>query len=497
MSKEISRRDFLKLAGLGTAGFLVSGCAIENRATSTEKTPKPPTGIVLPPTELAPAKPTPIEIKPTPTKPTKPTPAETKEVKQGILWTQELLFSSKKREAFFVNQDKLFLATPEGYPAAFNLATGKKLWQWEERGIVYGAEPETVYMVRSDKRLYALDAPTGETKWKTVFGVDEFTKNRNIDWPLWIGAETLHLPFGMLSFGINNVFANIDKKTGNILWWGNGRDGNDSDPWIRGSTIVALTKETLLVFFPYWQELVGFVPSTGEKKWVRSGGYYFSQNSFLWWKDGGLAAFEIDSNKQLWQTERNNFTEIIGLSPNRIYASFEEKDKRSLTVLDLQTGKELWNQQNFFSDGYHFVGEIKETTILGHENLGYTHALEASTGTTLWINDDLRLSRLAGISKNTLIAEYNNPDSSPPFLFGLDPATGGRKWRLELSQVTHEAIIFHDKVIYGNGRALTVLDPETGALLSTIPLPDQPTRLAPQKDFLLAQSKENLSAVLI
>ena len=219
MSKEISRRDFLKLAGLGTAGFLVSGCAIENRATSTEKTPKLPTGIALPPTKLAPTKPTPIEIKPTPTKPTKPTPAETKEVKQGILWTQELLFSSKKREAFFVNQDKLFLATPEGYPAAFNLATRKKLWQWEERGIVYGAEPETVYMVRYDKRLYALDTQTGQTKWKVVPGVSDSIE---VSFPMMIGKQTVHLPLEDKGncLGCSSLLS-IDKKTGQILWWEN------------------------------------------------------------------------------------------------------------------------------------------------------------------------------------------------------------------------------------------------------------------------------------
>jgi len=526
MSKEISRRDFLKLAGLGTTGFLVSGCAIENRAISTEKAPKLPTGIALPPTKLA---------------PTKPTPTETKEAKQGILWTLELLFSSKKREAFFTNQDKLFLATPEGYPAAFNLATGKKLWQWEERGIVYGAEPETVYMVRSDKRLYALDTQTGQTKWKVVPGASDSIE---VSFPMMIGKQTVHLRFEDKGYCLGcSSFLSIDKKTGQILWWENSPNRSFFKYYIQS--------ESTIIIVPYGyasaQDYVrGVDPTTGREKWALEEGVFpfpgdighvdalanirkahFTEDRLFCRrriKTGSgttddtsvITAIDLDSGKEIWRSESKgknqyepSYEEVISVSPTAVYAlcstGFRQESTWLLIALDRQTGEELWLGPDMHHvwaqmrevSGWDLVGEIEGTAILSNENLGYTHGIDVASGKERWENDDLRISHLVGISKNTLIAEYNNPDSSPPFLFGLDPATGGRKWRLELSQVTHEAIIFHDKVIYGNGRALTVLDPETGALLSTIPLSDQPTRLVPQKDFLLAQSKGNLSAVLV
>jgi outer membrane protein assembly factor BamB len=391
------------------------------------------------------------------------------------------------------------LATFDGYPAAFNLTKGEKLWQWEDKAIVYGAEPETVYVVRPDKRLYALDSQTGQTKWKTVFGE---LGGYSPDWPLWTAQNTVCLPFSVKrgSHFWDLPFATIDKKTGYILW------GHE------GAKICAQTDKTLLA--AKYQRWVGFDLITGREKWTRSHLLYdddmlensphvswqTSKNSLFYLKpnpspsllDKGqpLIAVDIDSGQTLWENKEEYVT-IEALFPNRIYVTRYDDDQLNLIVLDPQTGKKFWTWPDFaliwegtrVRPGYHFVGELEEMTIISHRDLGYTYGVEASTGKTLWMNDDLRLSRLVGISKNTLIGVYQ-----PSFLFGLNPATGERKWRLELSEVTHKVILFGDKLIYGSGQALAVLDPETGKSISIIPLPDRPTRLAPQKDFLLAQT---------
>ena len=513
MGKEISRRGFLELAGLGTAGLLASSCSFGRRTTSTERTPTPSTERLLIPTETR-------EL-------TRATPVETKEVEQGILWTQKLLFPPEIPGGSFLadedNPDKIFLVTPEGYPATFNLATGEKLWQWEDRGTIYGTEPGTVYAVRYDKRILALEAQTGQEKWNVVPNLPSGIEQ---SFPMIIGKETIHFPYvdnrpcsGICPGYAPSLLLSIDKKTGQVLWWENSREAR----YYQGS------ESTIIIIKPFplaarARDFKGVNPVTGEQKWTFGdvwSGVFTGDRLFCTEREelgAPLVAvgIDLDSGKEVWRASKGtedwrSYEGVIVVSPTRIYALYSADptwpDAWYLGAFDRQTGEELWKGPDIAHIswagmipeqimGWNFIGEIEGVAIVSSENLGYTDAINFERN-VVWRNDDLRINRVAGIAKNTLIAEYNNPDSPPSFLFGLDPETGERKWRLELSQVTHEAIIFHDKVNYGNGQVLTVLDPETGALLSTIPLPDQPTRLVPQKDFLLAQSGGNLSAIVI
>ncbi len=513
--REISRRDFLKLASLGTVGFIAGGCcAVSRQETPPEKTPEPP------------MKPTPNIIKPSST--------ETKEIKKGILWSQELFIPPAPEhfrtifpepEVFFTTQDKLFLATPEGYPTAFNLATGKKLWQWEERGTVYGSELETVYVVRSDKRLYALDAQTGQTKWRVIPGVDN---NIDVGWPLMIGKQTMHLPFiDKGYFAEFSYLLSIDKKTGQVLWW---EDSPNLKRYIQSESTIVIDR-TNTYGCGYNCNLVGIDPTTGNEKWVLhpdpSGIFVISQDlSHLFYlKDLNpgfgldqmylLTAVDLDSGKEVWcaykgEEDLRRYYDIISVSQKMVYALCSTNPKwpepQYLSVLDRQTGEELWRgpetthiTQTIIKEsvqGWNFLGEIEGMVILSNENLGYTSAFNLTGGETRWNNDDLRINRLVGTSNNVLVAVYNDPNSSPS-LFGINLTTGQRQWRLELPHPSHKAIIFHDKIVYGEGQSLVVIDPETGAISSTIPLSDKPTRLVPEKDFLFAQYGQELSAVLI
>lgn len=500
--KEISRRDLLRVAGLGAASLIADGCVTGRRTAPNE---------------------TIVELS---TK--KPSPTETKEAKKGVLWTQELLIP-KVPEAFFTSQDKLFLATPEGYPAAFNMATMKKLWQWEEQGTVYGIEPETVHVVRPDKRLYALEAQTGQTKWKAIPGVDN---NIEVGWPLMIGKQTVHLPFVDKGRCYECAYLwSIDRNTGQVLWW------EDASPQLKRylqSKSTIIIDRTNTYGCGYECNLVGIDPFTGSEKWVLypdpSGLFIISDDRtcLYYLKDLNpgfgidemypLTAVDLDSGQEIWcaykgKEDLRRYQDIISVSPNVVYALCSTNptwpEPQYLSILDRQTGEELWRgpetthvAQTTVREqvrGWNFLGETEGMVILSNENLGYTSAINLKGGDIkeAWSNDDLRVNRLVGTSNNILVAVYNNPDSSPPSLFGLDLTTGRRKWRLELPQPTHKAIIFHDKIIYGEGQNLVVINPETGVLSSNIPLSDQPTRLVPEKDFLLAQCGQKLSAVLI
>lgn len=91
MSKEISRRDFLKMAGLTAAGVLFSSCSPKEPTPTAqpEAKDKEPTAVpTLKPTETKlPPTPTAVPTKvPTPTEAPKPTPTEVLKEKWGKVW---------------------------------------------------------------------------------------------------------------------------------------------------------------------------------------------------------------------------------------------------------------------------------------------------------------------------------------------------------------------------------------------------------------------------
>lgn len=476
--RRFTRRDFVKFI-LGTMAGSVA-CRV---SPSKEGPPTEP----IPPKE-----PTPV---PTPTREVVPTPTP-KEIERGVLWTEGLYLppkspSDKLPEAFFATEDQLFLADVDGYPMAFNLTEkGDRewVWGWDDRGRVYGAEQGTVYLLREDQRLYALDARSGEQKWKAVFGVDN--AYYTADWPLWICQETAHLPFWATGILSGFELVTIEKKTGNILWWH------------YESSIIAKTERTLVTQDDVgWGAWHGLDPVTGDEKWaigLRGFASTFGQTSedsvFYLLKTGGdywspeysLAAVDVDSGEQTWQSEGRQIEEIFAVTSNRIYV---RDSQNNLVAFEQETGDVLWTFPNVSYHGSTLLGEIIDgLAIITHENMGYTWGIDALSGRLLWENDDLRLNRLVGGVQETLVGVYNDPYfRNPPLLYGLD-TFGQRKWRLELPDVTHKVIIFRDKLVYGSGANLAVLDPTTGQRLSSIPLPDSPKKLSPHEHFLLVQT---------
>lgn len=439
-----SKRDILLLLGGAGVSAAVAGFLAKQELSSRRKLffPKPP----LPkPVE----KPPPSTAAPTVQSARKESsPAAIKEKENPILWIKELLVppkspSGKEPKSFFTSDDRLFLATPDGYPASFNLAKGEKLWQHEDKGIVYGAEPKTVYIVRYDDRLCALDIQKGQKIWKSESWSEWDVK---ADCPLWITQKSVFLPF----FFSGPTIGEIDKKSGYFI------------------------REQICC-----TEIIGQIDNIFIIESYRNGSYE-------------LGAYDLDSNKVLWSSEIIGMEKpkfkILALSPKRLYFFSQISEEKGLGVVDPYTGKHAWppmlpSQLENYPES-HFVGEMEEITILSIKRWDSTYGLEASTGKQIWENDDLVLDHLVGTSKNTLIGIRDNPS----FLYGFDPKTGQRKWRLELPQSTAQRVIFHDKLIYGSGQTLAVLDPETGKLVSSVPVSGEPTRLFPQKDFLLVQT---------
>jgi len=293
------------------------------------------------------------------------TPTTSQQTRPGLLWTQQLRILPEDMQSFFVKADKVFLMDPEGYPGAFQLHTGEQLWRWQDRGTVYGVDEDTVYLLREDKRLYALDSATGQPQWKAIFDVYGL-------WPLWIGRDTVHVPFGVPSdyAAGHSVFATVDKRTGSVLWWSEGV-----------SEIVGVTDQTAMDCLHVsptscWRGLRGLDPTTGAEKWTAEtdlscATVQVSGTDFFYLPENRLVAASIGSGSVFWHSERVNIQEIIAVTQGTVHAEYEEGGRNSpsyLTAIDRHTGKELWTRPSRGS----FMGEFEWIPFLSDERLGFS-----------------------------------------------------------------------------------------------------------------------------
>lgn len=421
----------------------------------------------------------------------------------GILWTQDLLISpdaatGEARQAFFVEGSRVFFSTPEQHPVAVDLGTGEQLWQWDDEGTVYGADADIAYAVRPDNRLYALDSQNGTEKWKVVIP-DVLEEEAWIERPLWMGSEGVYLPCRLS--GANYATVTGPPVVVAIQW-----DGRVI--WTKeGAEIIAKSDQILLVkdwggAYVRWR---GLEAITGTEKWAFSPGWPTLSGAQLRITDDhvyfvlrsetedisvlySVAKMAMDSGNIVWETEQTDLEcEILLIGEGAVYVlrrDFWSGDLQHV-ALNPETGGEFWARDR----ATYFLGESPPMAFLSSEDLGYTWAVEISSGEELWKNDDLRINRLVGLVKETLIAVYNDPSRiAPPRLFGLEPQTGQIRWRLELSQVSHRVVAFGDRLVYGSGQQLVVVDPETGQSSLSVALSGRPSDLVAQGDVLLVQT---------
>lgn len=488
-----TRRDFLKFSLPAAAGLAACQVFPEKKSLIIEPTPQvPPPSTILP--EAG-------EVD------------QSKEGENKIVWKQEMvvarhpLYKFTLYRGFCTQEDKVFLTNFDGYATAIDVTSGNQIWQWrEDKGLVYGNDEKNIYVTRPDHRLCALDLQTGKLKWEMPFAA-----NQTRDWPVFVGQEemlhkkdTLYLPCrGIKGPEEGNFFIAVDRETGRFLW--------QSKDY---SKIYSVTDQTLLVASgPHYAiNWYGLDPRTGQEKWRSSlpdlwspqDPSVVSKDLFffpLGTKKGDvLVAANIDSGKILWQSEKTGLVSSYSSIPNyrrrtlseiAIYAmGFEDQEHmqgRFLTAIDRKTGKELWSRDFGDYDRY-IVDEFRQLIILSDplsSERRYISAVSTLTGKEIWRNNDFSLLEAAGIVKETLVGGCY-PSSGKTDLgiggttlaFGLDIKTGEQKWQLTHDQ-SSLPMAFGDKIIFTTRDAqdkhlLSILHPETGQLLSLVPLPEAP-----------------------
>lgn len=429
-------------------------------------------------------------------------PTPTHEV-SGVLWSHNLLIpvdpsTGEGGKAFFVEMNRVFFSTPEGHPVSIDLSTGERLWEWDDEGVVYGTDAHSVYVVRSDNRLYALASQSGVEKWKVV--IPEIVEEVSwIERPLWIGPRAVYLQCRLSAAGYATVWGPpvivaVSKQAGAVTWTKQDvrafaktehtlltRDWGGADVRWRGLDIESGAEKWSLS--PGWPILLE-VPFQIADTWV-----YFIRRSETGVSSvlNSIVKMEIDSGDIVWESEQTRSDcYILSVTRNAVYVLYRDfwSGDSQYVALSPDTGSELWT----WDRATYLVGESPPIALLSSEDLGYTWAVEISSGAEVWKNDDLRLNRLVGLIGESIVAVYNDPyNRNPPRVFGLDPATGQVKWQIELSRVSHKVIAFGDKLVYGADEEIRTIDPETGELGISCALPCRPSLLKVLGDVLLVQ----------
>ena len=410
-----------------------------------------------------------------------PTPEETQ---SGVLWAIHTMGNS-----YVMSQDRVFDIGGAGLVVGYDLQTGEQLWQWEEQWETYGklllADQDAVYLARSDGRYYALDANTGEERWKVTVHPEYGAAEGAIQ-----DTERLYLRV-VRGAGFGDFHVAIDKSDGRLAWE------------LSELALIGVTDRTLLVrqLGVGRGDLAGLDPATGQVIWQISSEecdlasvLLLDQEMFCHGQSAfdtkPVSAFQPDSSSKMWQTQAENLCSIQDLTPCCLYVSSCGWDESTVRVFNRQTGEERWD-----TEVAGFLGEVDGVAVVSQSALGFTWALDALTGNVLWRNDDLLLSGIAGVSQGILIGwGPAAPGSYGYFVFGIDFDSGERKWRLEglrAGQLTspdgkgRPFHVFGDNLIYRTDDTLVVLDPQTGETVSTIPLPGSIFDFQPRRDNVL------------
>lgn len=466
------RRQFLaKLATGAGLGILVNtGCG----TTTTQET-----------------KPVAITTKGT-TKEASPTTATKKEtLPQTILWTEQIVLPTHPsdlrltREAFFTTDSLVFFTNSQGQPTVYNLEKGRA-WRWEEdQALVYGTDQNSVYAFRRDNRLFALNAQTGQRKWNTVFPT---MANANVEWPFLICKDTVHPKFRPSQQQF--PFASISKRDGEVLWISNG-----------STKAIGSTPETIVTEdWPGWGRWHGVDPASNKIKWsIRFEGYFDPKRGVIvdktvFWisprqgVQGQLTAVDIDSGQDRWVNNITDTNSILFVSPTRVYTIWwiTSLNQPGLLVVDRKTGTTVMQEREFHKEDS--IDEKEDWFIWTQSRLGQTTFINVVNGATA-TNDDLRLTGLVGTVRNIMVGFYADPNRRQSFLYGIDITSkkADRKWRVPVEQTNPPPVIVKNKVVYSSGKALEVLDAQTGSKVSTVALSGA-TRIEKRKDILLVQT---------
>lgn len=183
--KKLSRLEFLRLSALGVAGVVLNACTKKDEATvvvtKTQVKTTEPKVTAATPTPIPNIVPTATSVSSLPPKPTTtitsfetstsvpalPTETTFTDIEISPSETPSLVWSSQA-SSFATADGKIFIQSGDNQIQAFDIKTGKTIWVVNASGKIVWADPNIVYTRPSEFRVDALDANTGEFRWRNL-----------------------------------------------------------------------------------------------------------------------------------------------------------------------------------------------------------------------------------------------------------------------------------------------------------------------------------------
>ncbi|MEV6412301.1 PQQ-binding-like beta-propeller repeat protein [Kribbella sp. NPDC051718] len=334
---------------------------------------------------------------------------------------------------------------------AVSQATGQVLWTYQVPSSVHGSiavSDGLVYVPTLRGSLFALDAKTGELKWRNDPGpAPEGNNQRTYGYyGVTVADGKVLFPyqtrFGEAASGI--VLA-LDAKTGQRIWASPmaGATMSDGTPAVADGRVYVGNEDGSLV--------IAYDLATGKKLWTGT-------DTLGGWQDGipsagggkvfigsnnGIVARDGATGAVLWSyTSSHPSLVSSGATPsaaalkgNTVYMSFPSG---AVTALNATTGAVIWDQLlpgSTYRGGSFTSPALSGSTLFVGANSGGFYALDAGTGQPLWQqNLGTWVSAGPAVSGNTVVVGAFDGN-----LYAFTPGgTTAARWPVVTGKVTNK-----------------------------------------------------------
>jgi outer membrane protein assembly factor BamB len=316
----------------------------------------------------------------------------------GILWRAPL--PGPIRSTAAVSDGTVYVGSAGGFLHALDALTGEERWRYEAGAAVHGSPAVldgVVYVTDLNSTLHAVEAGTGGRLWRVETGPDRAFPWGYESGDIWNASPVIATPAGgsaMIYFGAGDgaLYA-VEARSGEVSWTLRTEGRIRSTPAVAGDRVVVGSADG---------RVYAADATTGRLAWrfategasLESGEFGFDRRTIqsspavsdgrvhVGTRDGTIYALDLASGGLLWTASHG--TSWINGSPavvdGRVFAG--SSDAQFVHALDARTGEELWRRD---SRGIVWTSPlVAGDEVIFTEGAGRVRALDASTGEDRW-----------------------------------------------------------------------------------------------------------------
>jgi outer membrane protein assembly factor BamB/Tfp pilus assembly protein PilF len=305
----------------------------------------------------------------------------------GVLWVHKI--GAWVRSSPTVSNGIVYVGAHDKHLYAIDAKNGELKWKYETWDEVYSSptvDNGIVYVGSNDDHLYAFDTQTGELRWKYRTEGNVGSSPAVSNGIVYVGAESLS-EFGYKSMGADYHLYALDAQTGELKW------KYKTGSWVFSSPTV---DNGIVYFGSYDDHLYALDAQTGELRWkYDTGPVVFSSPTvdngiiYVGSEDGHLYALDAKTGELRWKYDTEwSVRSSPTVSNGIVYVGSCDKH---LYAIDAKTGELRWkykmgeytSSSPTVSNGIVYVG-AKLWLELGHKSIGHLYAIDAKNGKLRW-----------------------------------------------------------------------------------------------------------------